>query len=65
MDRITEFEQQLEEAHTELAMSIKERLVLGGQNAKLVEALKDVIAISDRKHDAWDRAKAILKEIGL
>lgn len=32
---IAELEQQLEEAHTELSVSIKERLVLGGQNATL------------------------------
>lgn len=42
--RVEELEQQLEEAHTELASSIKERLVLGGQNAKLVEALKRLAA---------------------
>jgi len=33
------------------------------QNAKLVDALEEIIAISDRKHDAWDRAKAALKEM--
>jgi hypothetical protein len=29
---------------------------------KLYEALKEVVAISDRKHDAWDRAKEALLE---
>lgn len=29
--------------------------------AELEEVLADVIAISDRKHDAWDRAKEALK----
>jgi hypothetical protein len=28
----------------------------------LLEALKAVIAISDRKHDAWDHAKAVIAE---
>ena len=27
---------------------------------ELLEALKEVVAISDRKHDAWDRAKAAI-----
>ena len=27
---------------------------------ELLEALEEVIAISDRKHDAWDRAKAAI-----
>lgn len=27
------------------------------------EALPDVIRISDRKHDAWDRAKAVLANL--
>jgi hypothetical protein len=27
----------------------------------LLSALKEVVAISDRKHDAWDRAKAAIK----
>ena len=29
---------------------------------ELVSAIEDVISISDRKHDAWDRAKAIIEE---
>ena len=28
----------------------------------LKEALKNIIVISDRKHDAWDRAKELIKE---
>ena len=28
----------------------------------LKEALKNIIVISDRKHDAWDRAKELLKK---
>jgi len=39
-ERVKELEQQLEEAHTELAISIKERIILGGQNAKMVEVLE-------------------------
>lgn len=27
---------------------------------ELLEALKEIVAISDRKHDAWDRAKAAI-----
>lgn len=31
----------------------------------LLEALQEVVAISDRKHDAWDKAKAaIAKAVG-
>jgi hypothetical protein len=31
----------------------------------LLEALQEVVAISDRKHDAWDKAKAaIAKALG-
>lgn len=29
--------------------------------AMLKEALRDVVTISDRKHEAWDRAKALLE----
>lgn len=28
---------------------------------EMVEALKEVVAISDRKHDAWDRVHAALR----
>ena len=31
------------------------------ENDALKEALMDIIAISDRKHDAWDKAKELLK----
>ena len=31
------------------------------ENAKLREALLEVVTISDRKHDAWDKAKALLE----
>lgn len=30
------------------------------QIAALIEALQEVVAISDRKHDAWDKAKAAI-----
>lgn len=33
-------------------------------NKELVEALEEVVRISDRKHDAWDKAKAVLKKVG-
>lgn len=29
---------------------------------ELLEALNDVVQISDRKHDAWDRAKLAIKK---
>ena len=35
---------------------------LEAENKRLREALKEVVTISDRKHDAWDRAKAALEE---
>jgi hypothetical protein len=31
------------------------------ENESLKVALMDIIAISDRKHDAWDKAKELLK----
>jgi hypothetical protein len=31
-----------------------------GERNELLEALKTVVAISDRKHDAWDAAKAAI-----
>ena len=33
---------------------------LKGINADLLEALKAVVKISDRKHDAWDIAKTVI-----
>lgn len=30
------------------------------EKAELVEAVREVIRISDRKHDAWDKVKALL-----
>jgi hypothetical protein len=33
---------------------------LQARNERLAEALRRIIAISDRKHDAWDEAKALL-----
>lgn len=33
-------------------------------NKELVEALQEVIRISDRKHDALDKAKAALAKVG-
>lgn len=30
---------------------------------ELLEALIEVIRISDRKHDAWDKAKQIIKKV--
>ena len=32
--------------------------------SELVKATEAVIAISDRKHDAWDAAKAVIKKLG-
>ena len=29
---------------------------------ELLEALQEVVKISDRKHDAWDKAKAAIKK---
>jgi predicted transcriptional regulator len=33
------------------------------QNSSLLEALKEIIKISDRKHDAWDKAKELIQQI--
>lgn len=35
--------------------------VLQAENEALRNSLKQVIRISDRKHDAWDKAKELLK----
>jgi hypothetical protein len=35
-------------------------LTLAAVAPDLLEALKEVVAISDRDHDAWDRAKAAI-----
>ena len=42
--------------------ALKEIAALQEENATLREALKEVVKISDRKHEAWDRAKAALKD---
>ena len=33
------------------------------KNKELIEVLEEIIAISDRKHDAWDRAKTIINKL--
>jgi hypothetical protein len=33
---------------------------LTAQRDELLDALKEVVRISDRKHDAWDKAKAAI-----
>lgn len=33
-------------------------------NKELIEALEEVVRISDRKHDAWDKAKSVLAKVG-
>lgn len=40
--------------------TIAEIARLRASNAELLAALKKVIAISDRKHDAWDAAHAAI-----
>ncbi len=30
---------------------------------RLLKVLKDIVAISDRKHDAWDEAKELMREL--
>lgn len=40
-----------------------EHEVLQNQARELVTAAKEVLRISDRKHDAWDRAKAAIFRI--
>jgi hypothetical protein len=39
-----------------------EIVALKASNADLLQALQKVIAISDRKHDAWDEARAALAQ---
>lgn len=33
-------------------------------NKELIETLEEVVRISDRKHDAWDKAKSVLAKVG-
>jgi hypothetical protein len=33
------------------------------QVIELISAAKEIITISDRKHDAWDKAKLLISEI--
>ena len=35
------------------------------REAKLVEVIMPILEITDRKHDLWVRARAVLKELGL
>jgi hypothetical protein len=36
---------------------------LKAEKAELVDALKEVVRISDRKHDAWDKAKDVIAKV--
>lgn len=36
---------------------------LRAAHAELLAALKEVVRISDRKHDAWDRAHAVITKV--
>lgn len=36
---------------------------LRAQRDELVAALREVLDISDRKHDAWDRARAAIAKV--
>jgi LPS O-antigen subunit length determinant protein (WzzB/FepE family) len=38
----------------------RDRMVLTQQRDELISALEEVLRISDRKHDAWDRARAAI-----
>lgn len=38
-------------------------LLLKKQRDELAEALREVVRISDRKHDAWDKEKDILARL--
>jgi hypothetical protein len=54
--RIQGLEQELEDAHTELLVSIKERLVLGGQNAELEQQLTARFAENKELYGHWQNA---------
>ena len=56
MSEYTQLKEQMNEID-DLNARIRE---LEAAISKLKEALKEVVTISDRKHDAWDRAKALL-----
>lgn len=51
--------QQLSTDNKALISIVKE---LKQRNEELVKALEEVVRISDRKHDAWDKAKAALQQ---
>ena len=44
----------------DLAIMVDEFNLLKKTNAELLEALIEVVAISDRKHEIWDKAKAAI-----
>jgi hypothetical protein len=57
----------------DVSWSREEGILISGNTAKalvkacnnhyaLIEALKEVVRISDRKHDAWDKAKEAIKQ---
>lgn len=46
----------------EAEIVVGERDRLKAQNARLLEALKAVVVIGDRKHNAWDEARAAIAE---
>lgn len=43
--------------------SLAERTALTKQRDELIAAMEEVLRISDRKHDAWDKVKAMIAEI--
>ena len=43
-------------------VTFKDYEALEAKLATLVKASKEVVRISDRKHDAWDRLKAVIKD---
>ena len=65
--------EELNEENTDLrsACEQKQEIINGSETIRkeqgkelqaLEKALREIIVISDRKHDAWDRAKALLEE---
>jgi hypothetical protein len=61
-DMLREQAKEIEVLNQSYQLLFKHRIEQEKKIEQLNEILKSIIAISDRKHDAWDKAKTILKK---
>ena len=55
--------EKLQEAEACARCEHEKRLGIEQQRDELLAALKEVVALSDRKHDAWDVARAVIAKV--